>query len=599
LVGDIVGNTKKILGAIKYAKSEGVALVVLPELALTGYPPEDLLLNSGFIDANLKALDRIASKVRGIVAVVGFVDRVTVNHKEEIYNGAAVLSAGRVAARYHKMFLPNYGVFDEQRYFLPGTEALNVTIGDVTIGIGICEDIWSPDGPLRSQVTEGADLIVNLNASPYHIGKETLREEILATRAIDNRVVVAYVNTVGGQDELVFDGRSLIIASNGKVLRRGAAFEEQVIVEELTFEFALLARLHAPVVLGAEQSTGLCRVREITIKGKSQKRAKGTKKVKSKKTAREKSPKRLGIHEEVYSALILGTRDYVRKNGFTRVVIGLSGGIDSALVAVIAAEALGPENITVLFMPSRYTARASYVDARKLAANLGVEYIESSIEKTFTDYLEMLKPMLKGRKPDVTEENLQARIRGNIIMALSNKFNWLVLTTGNKSEMSVGYATLYGDMAGGFAVIKDLPKLLVYKLSGWINRRAKRKLIPSRIITRPPSAELRADQEDSDTLPPYEVLDPILKAYVEEDRSVEEIAALGFDSKVVGRIIRMVDISEYKRRQAPPGVKITPRALGKDRRMPITNGYSGGMSLVKQGKPNNIGRATKKTRKSR
>ncbi|MBE9528908.1 MAG: NAD+ synthase, partial [Proteobacteria bacterium] len=465
-----------------------------------------------------------------------------------------------------------------------------VTIDGVTVGIGICEDLWSPDGPLRSQAAHGADLIVNLNASPYHIGKEALREEILATRALDNRVAVAYVNTVGGQDELVFDGRSLIFNSSGKVVRRGAAFVEEIVVEELSFESALLARLHAPAVLSAAQSTGLCKVREITIKGKS------NKSVGSRKKAGAKPPKRLGLHEEVYSALVLGTRDYVRKNGFARVVIGLSGGIDSAIVAAIATEALGPENITVLFMPSRYTARASYVDAKKLAANLGVEYIESSIEKTFSDYLEMLGPMLKGRKPDATEENLQARIRGNIIMALSNKFNWLVLTTGNKSEMSVGYATLYGDMAGGFAVIKDLPKLLVYELSEWINRRAKRKLIPTRIITRPPSAELRADQADSDTLPPYEVLDPILKAYVEQDRSVEEIAALGFDPKVVKRIIRMVDLSEYKRRQAPPGVKITPRALGKDRRMPITNGYSGGTSKVKAGKP---GRTTKKTPKNR
>ena len=528
-VGDISGNTAKVLDVIKRAKSAGAGLVVLPELALTGYPPEDLLLNSGFIDDNITALEGLASKVRGITAIVGFVDSKSVAHKEQIYNGAAVLNAGRVVEVYHKMFLPNYGVFDEQRYFSPGTEALNVTIGDVTVGIGICEDIWSQDGPLRSQAAAGTDLIINLNASPYHTGKEALREEVLATRAIDNGVAIAYVNMVGGQDELVFDGRSLIIDGSGAIIARGAAFEEELMVEELTFEPAFLARLHEMRLKGGTEGGAACAVRELTLKGRRVSGAAGTKKVKGRLPARSALPRRLTLNEEVYAALKLGTRDYVRKNGFKHVVIGLSGGIDSALVAAVAAEALGSENITVLFMPSRYTARESRIDARKLASNLGVEFIETSIEKTFSDYLEMLKPLLKGRKPDVTEENLQARIRGNIIMAMSNKFNWLVLTTGNKSEMSVGYATLYGDMAGGFAVIKDLPKLLVYELSAWINRRAGRRLIPKRIITRPPSAELRPEQTDQDTLPPYEVLDVILKAYVEENRNLEEITALGYE----------------------------------------------------------------------
>ncbi len=573
-VGDITGNASRVLDVIKRAKSSGAALVVLPELALTGYPPEDLLLNPGFIDDNIRALEGLASKVRGITAIVGFVDRKSVAHKEEIYNGAAVLNAGRVIEVYHKMFLPNYGVFDEQRYFCTGSEALNINIGDVTVGVGICEDIWSPDGPLRSQAGAGADLCVNLNASPYHTGKEALREEVLATRAIDNGVAVAYVNTVGGQDELVFDGRSLIIDGSGAVIGRGAAFAEDLIVKELTFEPAFVARLRETRLKSGLGGAAECPVREITVR--SAKSVRGAGKSKGKMPAGQTLSKRLTLNEEVYAALLLGTKDYVRKNGFKHVVIGLSGGIDSALVATVASEALGPENITVLFMPSRYTARESYVDAKKLAINLGVEFIEASIEQTFSDYLEMLSPMLKGRKPDVTEENLQARIRGNIIMAMSNKFNWLVLTTGNKSEMSVGYATLYGDMAGGFAVIKDVPKMLVYELSAWINRRARRRLIPERIITRPPSAELRPEQTDQDTLPPYEVLDAILKAYVEENGSVEEIVALGYERKVVKRIIRMVDLSEYKRRQAPPGIKITPRALGKDRRMPITNGYSGG-----------------------
>ncbi len=558
-VGDITGNAEKILSYAGEAKKRGADLVLFPELALTGYPPEDLLLKPGFIDDNLKALSVLAKKIRGITAVVGFVDR-----KTDIYNAAAVIHNGRVAGVYHKMYLPNYGVFDEQRYFQAGTAPLNFILGGITIGVEICEDIWYPEGPARAQCLAGAEVIVNINASPYHIGKAGIREEMLITRARDNEVIVAYNNTVGGQDELVFDGRGMVIDERGNVICRAKAFEEDLVTIDLDIDSIEMARLHDPRRREAKRAADL-NVRTIDL-GKAAKKPAAAR-------MRQQQIEPMEEAEEVLKALVLGTGDYVRKNGFRHVVMGLSGGIDSSLVAAIAAIALGRENITGVLMPSSYTSKESIEDAEALARNLGIKTLTIPIGETFEAYLKMMGKAFRGTRPNEAEENLQARIRGNILMALSNKFEWLVLTTGNKSEMSVGYATLYGDMAGGFAVIKDLPKSLVYRVSQEVNEYLGMEAIPERVFTKAPTAELRPNQTDQDTLPPYDVLDRILKAYVEEDRSVEEIAATGFPKQLVKKVARMVDRSEYKRRQAPPGVKITPRALGKDRRMPITNRY--------------------------
>ena len=559
VVGDLSANARKILAYAEKAKAHRADLVIFPELAVTGYPPEDLLLKPRFISDNLKSLDSIARKIRGIAAVVGFVDR-----KADIYNAAAVIQNGRVAGVYHKMYLPNYGVFDEQRYFQAGRSPLNFVLNGVTVGLNICEDIWYPDGPTRAQALAGAELIVNINASPYNTGKALVREEMLVTRALDNDCVIAYNNTVGGQDELVFDGRGLIIDATGRVLARGRAFEEDLIVEDLDMDSAATARLHDTRRREVLYKSAPDGVREIVLRDATRKFRPGLPK-------RAVSP--LDSTGEVLKALVLGTRDYVVKNGFRHAVIGLSGGIDSSLVAAVAATALGAKNITGVFMPSMYSSVESRVDAAMLAKNLGIKLLTIPINSTFESYLKMMKKTFAGKKPDETEENLQARIRGNILMALSNKYGWLVLTTGNKSEMSVGYATLYGDMAGGFAVIKDLPKTLVYTVSRKVNENAGSSVIPERVLEKAPTAELRPHQTDQDTLPPYEILDPVLKAYVEEDKSLDEITALGFKRALVKKVIRMVDKSEYKRRQAPPGIKITPRAFGKDRRMPITSGY--------------------------
>ncbi|OGP14098.1 MAG: NAD+ synthase [Deltaproteobacteria bacterium GWA2_55_10] len=558
-VGDIKGNAEKILSYAEEAKGKGAGLVLFPELALTGYPPEDLLLKPSFIDDNLKALSALAKKIRGITAITGFVDR-----KADIYNAAAIIHNGKVACVYHKMYLPNYGVFDEQRYFQTGTTPLNFILGGITIGIEICEDIWYPEGPARAQCLAGAEVIVNINASPYHIGKAGIREEMLITRARDNEVIIAYNNTVGGQDELVFDGRGMVIDERGGIIARGRAFEEDLVVVDLDIDSIEMARLHDPRRREAKRAADL-NVRTIDLGPISKKP--------SKAKIRHAMPEPMEEAEEVLKALVLGTGDYVRKNGFRHVVMGLSGGIDSSLVASVAAIALGKENITGVLMPSGYTSKESVDDALALAKKLGIKTLTIPIGETFDAYLRMMEKAFRGTRPNEAEENMQARIRGNILMALSNKFGWLVLTTGNKSEMSVGYATLYGDMAGGFAVIKDLPKTLVYRVSQEVNEYLGKQAIPERVFTKAPTAELRPNQTDQDTLPPYDVLDRILKAYVEEDRSIEEIAAAGFPKPLVKRVARMVDRSEYKRRQAPPGVKITPRALGKDRRMPITNRY--------------------------
>jgi NAD+ synthase (glutamine-hydrolysing) len=559
-VGDLDGNVVKILANVEAAKAQGAEVVVFPELAVPGYPPEDLLLKPSFVGANLAALEQVAAASQDILIVAGFADR-----QDDIYNAAAVCHDGQVAGIYRKQYLPNYGVFDENRYFQAGAEAPVFRWGDVTFGVNICEDIWYPGGPTRAQAfLGGAQLIVNISASPYHAGKGAHRERMLATRAVDNIAIVAFCNLVGGQDELVFDGQSLIFDAQGNLLARGRAFEEDLVVVDLDLGAVFNRRLHDPrrrkIV---RESTDAVPSLSLSYTP--------THKPKSDLPPRETAP--LGRLEEIYRALALGTRDYVRKNGFETVVIGLSGGIDSCLTAAIAADALGPEHVVGVRMPSRYTSDMSNDDAAQLAQNLGFRLMTVPIESTFGAYQEMLSEAFADTEPGVTEENIQARIRGNILMALSNKFGWLVLTTGNKSEMSVGYATLYGDMAGGFAVIKDVPKVLVYELAEWRNTQSI--VIPETAITRPPTAELRPNQKDTDSLPPYSVLDPILKAYVEEDRRAEEIVALGFNPETVKRVIRMVDRSEYKRRQAPPGVRITQRAFGRDRRLPITNRFRG------------------------
>jgi NAD+ synthase (glutamine-hydrolysing) len=568
-VGDLEGNVARILANVDAAKSQGADLVVFPELAVPGYPPEDLLLKPHFIEANLAALNEVATAARGILIVVGFVDR-----DDDIYNAAAICHQGKVAGVYRKTYLPNYGVFDENRYFQSGHEAPVFRWEEAVLGVNICEDVWYPDGPTEAQaLLGGAQLIINISSSPYHAGKGDFRERMLATRAADNTAIVAFCNLVGGQDELVFDGHSLVFDAQGDLVVRGRSFEEDLIVADLDLEDVFRRRLHDPrrrkQKLSAQSSIG----RWTTVSC-----------VPLPDTAlpeeRAELPHRqvttLGTVEEVYRALVLGTRDYVRKNGFDTVLVGLSGGIDSCLTAAIASDALGPEHVVGVRMPSRFTSDMSNDDATQLAGSLGIRLMTVPIEPAFQAYVGMLVKPFSGTEPGVAEENIQARVRGNILMALSNKFGWLVLTTGNKSEMSVGYATLYGDMAGGFAVIKDVPKVLVYELAHW--RNGQSKVIPQRAITRPPTAELRPDQRDTDSLPPYEVLDPILRAYVEEDRGREEIIALGFDPATVARVLRMVDYSEYKRRQAPPGVKITPRAFGRDRRLPITNRYREGLA---------------------
>ncbi|RLI91277.1 MAG: NAD+ synthase [Candidatus Altiarchaeales archaeon] len=557
VVGDLEHNTKKIISAIREAEKIKADLICFPELVLTGYPPEDLLLKPQFIEDNLEALQRIIKKTKDITAIVGFVDM-----DDDIYNAAAIIYNQELKGVYRKIFLPNYGVFDEDRYFQAGKEPSLFVINDAKVGITICEDIWYANGPALLQSLNGAELVVNISASPYHLRKRKLRKRVLSTRASDYRVFIAYVNLVGGQDELVFDGGSMIFNAEGELIAQAKIFEEDLLVADLNLGSVFRKRLHDP------------RRRKEKLK------AKEIEKIlvcNNKKTNREKIEARLErdlkLEEEIFRALVLGTRDYAKKNGFEKVVIGLSGGIDSSLVAVIAVEALGKDNVVGVIMPSRFTSPSSLEDAKTLAKNLGIKTITLPITGIFDKYLEELEDVFKGKKWDSTEENIQARIRGNILMALSNKFGWLVLTTGNKSEMSVGYTTLYGDMAGGFAVIKDLFKTMVYRIAKYVNERAEKEIIPKRVFEKSPSAELRANQKDEDDLPPYSILDPILQSYIEEDKSFREIVAKGFDEELVKKVIKMVDKNEYKRRQAPPGIRITPRAFGKDRRLPITNRY--------------------------
>src|SRR5215468_10868955 len=550
-VGDFERNVRIIVDAIERARVQGATLVAFPELAITGYPPEDLLFKPAFIEANLRALDEVRRASRGLSVVVGFVDK-----QDDIFNAAAVLHDGVRAGVYHKQYLPNYGVFDENRYFQAGTETPVFTAGDTTFAVNVCEDIWYPAGPTTVQALGGAELIVNINGSPYHAGKARFREQLVSTRAVDDLVCVAYVNMIGGQDELVFDGASMVVNEHGECLARGRLFEEDLVVSDLDLDAVFRARLH------------------------------DSRRRKEKLVARETATTRVSLPplpapevpalapvEEVFEALVLGTRDYVRKNGFKRVVVGLSGGIDSSLVAAVAVEALGRENVAGVGMPSAYSSTGTRRDAQRLAKTLGIEFLTIPITRLLNAYKRTLAKAFKGMKEDVTEENIQARIRGNLLMALSNKFGWLVLTTGNKSEYSVGYTTLYGDMAGGFAVIKDVPKMLVYEVARHVNTRAGRAVIPETVFTRAPSAELRPNQTDQDTLPPYDLLDRILEGYVEEDQGVNDLIARGFPADTVRRVVSMVDANEYKRRQAPIGVKITPRAFGRDWRPPIVNRF--------------------------
>lgn len=536
-VGDLPGNEARIAEAMEWAESQGADLLLLPELAVTGYPPEDLVLRPSFVEDNLAVVKRLAARAGEVVTVVGFVDRAERSQvapddavDRRVANAAAILQGGRVLGVYHKVLLPNYGVFDEDRYFVTGTRPDRVwQLGGRRVGVSICEDIWVAEGPPQQQAAAGAQLLLNINASPYHRGKAREREAMLVERARRAGVPVVYLNLVGGQDELVFDGASLVLAADGTVLHRSPQFAEDRFVVEVPEG-------------GEEGRPG--RVEPL-----------------------------LGEEEEVYRALVTGLRDYVGKNGFRSVVVGLSGGIDSALTAAIAADALGPQAVWGVAMPSRYSSEGSVTDAKQLAANLGIRFDILPMDSVFQAHLEALQPVFSGTQPGVAEENLQARIRGAILMALSNKFGPMVVATGNKSEMAVGYATLYGDMVGGYAVLKDVLKTMVYRLARWRNRHGE--VIPAATIAKPPSAELRPDQRDSDSLPPYEELDPVLECYVERDMGVREMVAAGFDPALVARVVALVDRNEYKRRQAAPGVKITVKGFGKDRRLPITNHYRG------------------------
>jgi NAD+ synthase (glutamine-hydrolysing) len=539
----------------------GADLVAFPELTLTGYPPEDLLMRSRFIEDNLRALDRVVQELEGITGIVGFVDR-----DIHLYNAAAVVAAGEVQGVYHKQFLPNYGVFDEKRYFDEGDSLPMFTIAGARVGVTICEDLWYAEGAAQSLGLAGADVVVNISASPYHHGKRHFRERMFGTRAADNAVIIAHVNLIGGQDEIVFDGNSMVLSPEGDVVAHAPAFEEHLMVADLDLEGLYLNRLHIPTRRYHSLEFIAQPVEEVRVSEEPSPR-------KAALPPPANEP-RLAEEAEIYKALVTGTRDYVHKNGFETVLLGVSGGIDSSLVACIAADALGPEHVVAVSNPSRYSSEGSIADARALTDNLGIKLMIIPIEDAHAAFLKMLDEAFTGTQPGTAEENIQSRIRGNIWMALSNKFGWQpVLTCGNKSEMATGYATLYGDMAGGFAVIKDVPKTLVYRLARYRNQIAGREIIPQVIIDKPPSAELRPGQLDTDSLPDYEVLDPILEAYVEDDRSIEEIVARGFDEALVRRVVGMVDRNEYKRRQAPPGIKITTRSFGRDRRLPITNRY--------------------------
>ncbi len=558
-VGDLDANATRVGALIAEAVDQGADLTIFPELSITGYPPEDLLLNPGLAVRAADLVRELAPAVTDTVAIVGLPVLST-----DLHNAAVVLAGGAVAATYRKHFLPNYGVFDEQRYFARGDEGLVIDLAGVRVGVTICEDLWYPGGPGQwAAVDSGAALVVNLSGSPYHRGKGIERERMLAQRAADYACFIAFCNAVGGQDELVFDGHSLVIDPTGAVVARGAQFDEDLLIVDIDAGGAARRRLHDPR-WRQPSSVPPPRVRTVAAPGRPPR---------PRAALAPAVSTLLDPPAEVYRALTLGTADYVRKNRFQHAVLGLSGGIDSALALTIAADALGPDALTAVSMPSKFTADMNREDARELADGLGVKLLELPIVELAEAYERALAGPFAGADPNVAEENLQARIRGNLLMALSNKFGWLVLTTGNKSEMSVGYATLYGDMAGGFGILKDVFKTWVYRLASWRNRHDT--VIPPRIIEKAPSAELRADQFDTDSLPPYDTLDAVLEAYVEADRSPAEVVQLGFDPALVERVVSLVDRSEYKRRQAPPGVRISARAFGRDRRLPISNRYRG------------------------
>jgi NAD+ synthase (glutamine-hydrolysing) len=555
VVGDLEGNVARILDTYENAEREGCDVVAFPELAISGYPPEDLLLRPAFVAQSVEALEKVAARTGRAAAVVGFPQP-----DSDLYNAAAVCAGGNVLGVYRKHLLPNYAVFDEERYFEPWKEDGPLfLVGGVRVAVTVCEDAWSPSGPILTQAAAGAELVVNINASPYYAGRLRERATMLSTRAADASVPLVYVNLVGGQDELVFDGASMVFDEGGRMVARAKQFVEDLLIVDLDVQPAFRRR-----ALDPRGRVRAARLPEVAISEAQI----------SDRAATPRVEPVLEPVQEVYEALVVGTRDYVLKNGFTDVLIGLSGGIDSSIVAAIAADALGPEHVTGVLMPSRYSSEGSVTDSAELAENLGIATLTIPIEPAHEAFLKMMAEPL-GSEPGTAEENLQARIRGTILMTLSNKSGSMVLTTGNKSELATGYSTLYGDMAGGFSVIKDVPKTLVYALARNRNERDGRAVIPEAVLEKPPSAELRPDQRDSDSLPPYDVLDPIIEGYVENDRSVADLLADGHDPETVRRVAWLVDRNEYKRRQAPPGVRVSPKAFGKDRRLPITNRWPG------------------------